>query len=718
MTRKLSYRALLLVVACIIVTACIALLPTRIAYADSTTYYVNNQSGSNCNDGGAGTAQSAPWCTFGPINSHTFGPGDRILLARGATWDQQMTINGSGSASSYAVIDAYGSGARPKIIRDGNASDRAIRMNDPSYWSVNNLEIGNAGTGILVFFTTEGHQGLSFNNIYVHDIRGIHHQGLPNNFSCVVDSHQYSDYIWNSAGIEITGSISPFPANQYVVQNVSFNGIEGTHNLDSVSIDWCNGATGNAQNIVLNHLNFHDDNGPAGGCDDGMRLTNTTNLTMMNSLLTNEAACHSDTGTAPIYTAYLTNANIVNSIIKNTPDTNSPDQTAIDYEGFNNGLRIRNDYIANNAGPGVEILTIHGSGSSNTNSELSGNAFVNNATANRGQYVGAIAHIGSDATPTGTIRDNLYSEPTGLTSGDFSAFTLTNNVQASSANLVFNAGNDFSSTQGTNGWSYQYSNDGTNWNNLPFDATVGQWRPTGSTVPEISQFEQHPDVCSACWVGRTWTAATAGTVSIRGRVLKSDTGGGNGIIARITKNGTTIWGPQTVAYNDMVGIESNLDNLAVAAGDVLRFEVNNNGDNTYDSTSWDPSIAYTATGTPAFKRYYNGGNDHWVTTGAVTSGYHLESTQGYLFSSAQSGTHALYGCLYLGYDHFISPTANCEGQTVLRTEGWAYDSAPSGVATTQIYRCYTGSDHFVSTDPNCEGQRVEGPLGYVLNAPQ
>src|SRR5437764_14752790 len=135
-----------------------------------TAYYINNQAGSNCSESGPGTSPATPWCDFTPVNSRTFGPGDRILLARRATWDQQMTLNGSGAPTNYASVDAYGSGPQPRIIRDGNESDRAIRMNDPYYWSVSNLEIGSAGTGILVHSHSLSHEGFHFNNVSFLDL--------------------------------------------------------------------------------------------------------------------------------------------------------------------------------------------------------------------------------------------------------------------------------------------------------------------------------------------------------------------------------------------------------------------------------------------------------------------------------------------------------------------------------------------------------------------
>jgi hypothetical protein len=206
--------------------------------------------------------------------------------------------------------------------------------------------------------------------------------------------------------------------------------------------------------------------------------------------------------------------------------------------------------------------------------------------------------------PTGTIRDNLYDEPAGfLTSNgaDFSALTVANNIRVS-VSLVSNAAYDFSGIQGVSDWSYQYSADGTTWTDLTYDSIRQTWTPSLSvTVPLITQFDQQPDSCLTCDVARTWTAPFTGTVSIRGRILKSDRAGGDGISARITRNGVTIWGAESVAYNDQTGVEANLDHLSVVPGDVIRFVVDNGGsaNNDHDLTSWDPSVAYIAAGLPA-----------------------------------------------------------------------------------------------------------------------
>lgn len=603
------------------------------AYGANTTYYVNNLSGSNCSNAGPGTSTSAPWCDFTPVNSHgAFGPGDKILLARGATWNQQMTVTGQGTSTNLIELGAYGTGSRPIITRNGLESDRVIKITNPSYWNVHDLEISNAGSGIFVYFDTIGHEGLYFSNIYVHDITGIHQSSLGNAYTTGASGP--ADRIWNSGGIQVTGTVTLTSSTQYVLRTLRLDGIEGTNNLDSISLDFDNGGSygvtlsGGAvgqnllQDVIINHAYLHDDDNSAAGCDEGMRFDNINGGTVMNSIFDNEASCHSYSGTAAIFLGVSKNVTFVNNIMTNVPNTSSADMVAVDLEAATDSVRFRNNYIAGNAGAGLSYLAIWSDYSDNN--EASGNLFQNNGN-------GSFRRAGnSDPTPpNGTIRDNLYTEPNNFLyqdGADYSGFTVTNNLSISSTSNAYHAASQFSGTQSSNNWSYQYNN-GTTWTNLGYyDTAAKVWQLSSTTnVPQVSQFEQHPGTCANCAVARAWTAPTTGTISIRGRVLKSNLGGGDGIIARVTKNGTRIWpttSDQSIAYNDIVGAELTLDNVSVTAGDIIRFEVTNgsSNDNTYDMTSWAPVVAYTSTGTTVAKQWdfnTDGNVEGWTMTNQI-----------------------------------------------------------------------------------------------------
>ncbi|SFT04445.1 hypothetical protein SAMN05428962_3939 [Paenibacillus sp. BC26] len=603
------------------------------AKANAADYYVDCSAGTN----GTGT-QVSPYNSFNSINSiGTMSAGDRILLKSGVTCNQQMTVTGQGNSTNYITIDSYGGTAKAKIIRNGNQADRGIKLTNPSYWKINNLEVGSAGTGILVTFSTAGHNDLSFTNLYFHDIYGIHQGSGSGNDST-------GDAIWNSAGIEFTSKTfnASNPASTYIVDNVTFDTIEGTRNLDTISIDWYNSgymnATGHkaAEHVFMNNLNMHGDNAGGGtGCDDGMRLTSVRYLTMINSKLDGEGGCHSDTGTAAIYIAFVSDSYILNSMFTNVPNTSSPDMVAFDYECCTDNLQINNNYIAGNAGAGISYLAIHPGLGLETNSVAGGNVFINNGS-------GSFRRAGNSDTPSGTIRDNLYSEPNNFLYQDganYSGFTLTNNLQITNSSNIYHAAKQFSSTQGSSNWSYKAYN-GSSWSNLGYYDTTGNiWQASSvSNVPQVSQFEMHPDTGVGKIVARAWTAPTSGTVSIRGRVLKSVIAGGDGVVARITKNGTRIWpagGDQSVAYNDRFGYESNLDGVTVAAGDEIRFEITSGaaGSNQYDNVSWSPAVAYTASSIAAQWDFATAGStEGWNNTNQISS-----SVSGGIWTITSSG---------------------------------------------------------------------------------
>jgi hypothetical protein len=104
---------------------------------------------------------------------------------------------------------------------------------------------------------------------------------------------------------------------------------------------------------------------------------------------------------------------------------------------------------------------------------------------------------------------------------------------------------------------------------------------------------QHPGAANE--TARAWTAPTAGTVDISGVAAKMNTSG-NGVVVKITKNGAAIWGARTVAGSDTAGIATDVSGVDVAAGDVIRFEIANNGDYAFDATRWDPTVAYRGGG--------------------------------------------------------------------------------------------------------------------------
>jgi hypothetical protein len=119
---------------------------------------------------------------FTALNDRQLLPGDTLLLQRGMRFAGMLSPSGTGTAEAPIRIDAYGTGARPRIDAQGVAV-AGLLLKNPSFWEVNGLEITNTdGTdrdqgplfGIQVL--AEGVEGtyrhVYINDCYVHDVNG------------------------------------------------------------------------------------------------------------------------------------------------------------------------------------------------------------------------------------------------------------------------------------------------------------------------------------------------------------------------------------------------------------------------------------------------------------------------------------------------------------------------------------------------------------------
>lgn len=170
---------------------------------------------------------------------------------------------------------------------------------------------------------------------------------------------------------------------------------------------------------------------------------------------------------------------------------------------------------------------------------------------------------------------------------DTTSWDPTVDYKPVSATYVASTG--FSSTQGTNQWSYQYYN-GSTYTNMTWNAGAGYWYDP-STYSIVAKDWMHTD--ANLDPVRLWTAPSNGVVTITGQVKKGDVGGGDGVTAKIMKNGTQIWpsGPnsQKVAFDDPYGYSTNVT-VAVSSGDKIQFLLDYGANATYDTTMWDPTV--------------------------------------------------------------------------------------------------------------------------------
>ena len=605
------------------------------AHAAGTLYYLNNQPGSHCSDGGAHSV-AQPWCTFAPLNKiKTFVPGDQILLARGATWNEELSIRGRGTADTPITLTAYGTGANPKILRNQATNDVAVLLTDASYWNISDLEVGRASVGILLHYTQLFNQGVTIRNVYAHDNKGIWagyskefpvHRHVQDPFASSLNVNVSSGILFNLA------SYVRFSASQYVLKDVSLSNIHGMNNVDSVAFDAETDTIENTdghnafQNVTLNGLFLANDSGHAAkeyqraglGCSDSLRLIGMTDVKLVNSILYAEAGCHTSSGTAAVILGRVSNVTIVNNVIFGVPESGSPDETAIDFEWSEEQVSLHSNLFAGNAGAGVEILNIH-PGDHTTAIDFSSNTFAQNAHTHQ---PGA-ASVWEDnygrgyGTPSGKLRNNLYFEQHGrfFAGKNIKQIADVNEVQTT---LMANyAAEQFSSTQGRNQWRYMYEASDRSWKEMPHYAAEldnGAWQAGEGQF--VSAFNLGPkpctDTCDLGGVARVWVAPHDGIISVRGRVVGLDREFKrvNAAISLVTgRSVTQLWssvqGLQMAKQADQTGLTTDVDDIFVNAGDAIRFEAYGTGSNGWQALSWTPSVGYVPgtresarTGTP------------------------------------------------------------------------------------------------------------------------
>lgn len=558
--------------------------------ARATNYYLSN-AGSDSNNG---TSSSTPWATATPLNSvGTFSPGDTINLLGSSTFTaagSQFVLAGSGTgwgAGQFITLQSYGGGTAT-IQGSSGINDRPVTITNPSYWMIQNIAVANAGDGLKVRWNSLGNTGLhvigcTFSNIL----------GVVNSIPSTSDSIEYSTAIdmENGSGITVPPTSSQWMIKDVLISGCSVDSSVVTTASKCLYDDSGVGVEGpyGFQNVVFSGNSFTN----ISVCGT---IVDTFGFTYLGNYLHNVATIGLPQGTTGFFFWQAGNGFVANNIFSSVANTSSSDQCVIDQEAYCDSISYFGNYFYSAPGASMEFLQLTAgsdpprdpSTDHNTNTLLTGNVFDLTNLA-------GLTDSESGNIPTGAYAGNIFYLPGLVLFGgnSNSGFSNSLNMQLSSSGGLYNAGFTFSGTQNVNQWSYQRSG-GSSWSNIPI-YSESQWQ-TGSGG-YVAQMSLLPDPAASHQVAYVWTAPTTGNVFIRGRVLKQDNAGGDGVIATIIKNTTPIWGPQAIGATDQVGYNTNLDFIPVTAGDVIRFEINcgSSGDNTHDLTSWMPTVSYPGT---------------------------------------------------------------------------------------------------------------------------
>lgn len=555
----------------------------HVAKAAGQTYYIDNRTSVLCSDAAAGTDPNVPWCSFAPLAGITLGAGDQLLIARGTSFGEQVTITApQGTAAEPVLIDAYGEGDRPRFIANG--TNTAIRITDPSNIIVRNLDIGDKTIegkgafqyGLRVDFSTLNNTNVVFEDLYIHDNRVV---GM---FLRNLTTLQKSDTAVD--GITLRNIETTHNAHGIVLAN------QGTITDPAPVATPENSANRIFRNVLIEGLWQHDDdnNNPDpsqvfaqidAGCPDSLSIATSSSVIIRNSVFDGSAGCRTSSGTAALYLGNVKDAVIANNIFINTPNTENPDMVAIDHESKTSNVKIAGNYFADNYGGGIEYLAIHGANDYSTGNSIVANLFLRNGYVHNIPYPGggSIAQIGNGFVPDALIADNIAYEPYALLTahlrGTVSGFTVVNNLQLESDDWIFQSAADYGTS--SRPWAYQRSTP-AGWSNLSPDSAAQAYRDEDVV---ISQFELAPGAASSA--GLAWIAPRPGKIAIRSYPM-AQSGVSN---VSITVNDAAI----AAATVDTQGQILLADDILVQSGDVVCFVAAANG----SAVSWSPSVSFT-----------------------------------------------------------------------------------------------------------------------------
>ncbi len=201
MSTTLSLAARLAALAVAAGGAALALPPSAAHAAGGTTYYVS----ASGDDAANGTSPATAIRSLGRASGLPLGPGDEVLLQRGATFSGKLAVWRSGTAGSPITIGSYGAGDKPVVTGDClEVGGSYVTMTDLTVQGCTQNGIWTDGTGNVITGVEALH------NIHGIDV-GEHAQGtkvvrnyLHNNDRMAPNTPgQYDDY--GAVGVVVQG---------------------------------------------------------------------------------------------------------------------------------------------------------------------------------------------------------------------------------------------------------------------------------------------------------------------------------------------------------------------------------------------------------------------------------------------------------------------------------------------------------------------------------
>ena len=295
------------------------------------TYHVDSAGGDDACDGL--TPQTA-WRTLANANRLTLGPGERLLLKRGSTFNEELKIRAVGAAENWAEIGAYGEGMRPQIRRNRHINDRCGMIADPAYLAVRDLVVCNAGSGLSFVCAKPGTGHVLVERCLAHHIEGCYRfnsHGIPE----WRDEPGAAGPGGRSCGFWIGGAQS----RHVVVRDCEMYQCSSGFNV---------GGLDTFVNRIFCHDNYAHNTSP--------HPYNLSSRSWMTDCVFDASGWHAAAGTMGVMLAGNKGFVVRGCHFLNQPDSGSPDQGGIDLEWGGDNILIEECTFRNNAGAAIEVL--------------------------------------------------------------------------------------------------------------------------------------------------------------------------------------------------------------------------------------------------------------------------------------------------------------------------------------------------------------------------
>lgn len=143
--------------------------------AEGATYYLSQSTGDDSADGLAPEQDGThgPWRSLAKASSVGYQPGDRVLLKCVDTWNETLTLRGSGEKGRPVVLGSYGTGERPYIRRALGEGAACVVIEKGSGFQISDLELGFAHNAIRILADSRANSildGYVIEGCFFHDI--------------------------------------------------------------------------------------------------------------------------------------------------------------------------------------------------------------------------------------------------------------------------------------------------------------------------------------------------------------------------------------------------------------------------------------------------------------------------------------------------------------------------------------------------------------------